>query len=54
MAPAAFIVVVPHSVFTLPATAVTAKKLSASDLPTNLICHPPAKGVAEVTLQATS
>jgi len=54
MDPAALIVVPPQSVITLLATAVTAKNPAVSTLPTNLTCHPPAKGVAEVTLQATS
>jgi len=32
---------------------VTAKNPTAEELPTNLITHPPAKGVGEVTDQAT-
>jgi len=54
MVPAALIVVPPQSVITLLATAVTLKKLAVVLSPTNLTYHPPAKGVAEVTLQATS
>jgi len=51
--PAADITVPPQSVVTLLATGVTAKNPAALVLPTNLTTHPPAKGVGEVTDQAT-
>jgi len=54
MSPAADIVVPAQSVITLLATGETVKNPVADSLPTNLTNHPPAKGVAEVTLQATS
>jgi hypothetical protein len=52
MAPAVAKTVPPQSVVTLPVF-VTAKNPTAEELPTNLTTHPPAKGVGEVTDQAT-
>lgn len=50
--PAYSITVPPQSVVTLPATGETLKWVVA-ELAQNLISHNPAKGVGEVTLQAT-
>jgi len=52
MATLATKVVVPQDVVVL-VVSVTAKNAVVSTLPTNLTVHPPAKGVGEVTDQAT-
>jgi len=52
MAPAVDKTVPPQSYVTLPVFA-TLKNPTAEELPTNLTTHPPAKGVGEVTDQAT-